>query len=169
MLKHERYCGKWDKRWLLWWPAQMWWVSGDRSTSALLQPPGTFWQREPSSLCTSVGGRQPIPLHCVQGESGRAVVTEILPGCRKAEGTHRSSPQLEELAFGTALCPSLWKTWMQINDKVKGWVNPSRVESCASLRSGCAKAAACAEGRLCSVQQWPFLAGSSSEGTALPV
>lgn len=88
---------------------------------------------------------------------------------QKGRRDQRSSSQLEELALGTALCPSLWKTWMQINDKVKGWVNPSRVESCASLRSGHAKAAAWAEGRLCSVQQWPFLAGSSSEGTALPV
>lgn len=40
------------------------------------------------------GGRQPMPcilvLHSVQGEAGRAVISELLSGCRKAKGTQRS-------------------------------------------------------------------------------
>lgn len=170
MLKHERYCGKWNRRWVLRWPNEHkcdgFQVTGEhllfcshQAHSGKGNPP----------LCTSVGGRQPIPCILVIALwSGRAVVSEPLPGCRKAEGTQRSSPELEELAFGTALCPSPWKTWMQENCKVRGWVNPARMESCALVGSGPAKAAAWAEGRLCFVQQWPFLAGSSSEGTALP-
>lgn len=99
MLKHERYCGKWNRRWVLRWPNEHK-CDGFQVTGAHL----LFCSHQAHSgkgnppLCTSVGGRQPIPCILVIALwSGRAVVSEPLPGCRKAKGPR-----------GAALS---WKSW----------------------------------------------------------
>lgn len=147
MLKHERYCGKWKGERCC---AGQHKCDGFQVTGARLLLAAS--RHTVPKGCLLSGGRHPSHvswlLHPAQGEAGRAVICEPLPGCTKAKGTQRSSPQLGELAFGTALCPSPWRNRTQVN---AGWgaglilQDPNLClaetwwcQSSAWLRGGCA-------------------------------